>query len=216
MDDAGRSLLDLWDTTEDVLSGLRADDWARPVNALGMDVLDLAVHLTGVHYAGPARLGQAVGAARTRAAAQLLDRSAGDRVLAAWCLDMCLHTHDLGRATGRPVDLGDYPGATREACRLAVDLAPRLLVAASGPRDCTLRLRVACGLERVVHVADGRPAPARPGDAATDIDSVDVDPAALLLLLSGRRTVDELRADGAVRWSGETAESFVHSARLPA
>lgn len=213
MDDAARSLLDLWDVTGAMVDGLGPSDWERPLPAPGMDVLDLVVHLTGVHYGGPDRLREAVGAARGRAAVQIGDRTAGDRVLGAWCLDMCLHTHDLGLAVGAPVDLADHPGAAREACRVAVDLVPRLLVAAHGGRDCTLRLRVpdGPGLDRVVHVADGRPAPAA-GTHHTDV--VEVDPVAFLLLLSGRRPVDALRDEGSVRWEGEAADAFVHGARL--
>lgn len=217
MQDATRSVLDLWDATDAVVGRLRPEDWSRPLALPGMDVFDLTVHLAGVHYAGPERLREAMGAARARVAAQLADRISGDRVLGAQCLDMCLHAHDLGRAVGHPVDLADHAPAALEACRLIVDVAPRLLVAATGARDSTVRLRVrgdgvAPDVERTIHVADGHLVPASATAGTADV--VDIDPVALLLLLSGRRGAETLRDEGSAHWSGDAADCFVHEARL--
>lgn len=207
MEDATRSLLGLWDTAETLIGGLAAADWSRPLATPGTDVLDLAVHLSGVHYAGPERVGPALAAARRRDAVRLAGRPSGDRVLGATCLDMCLHAYDLGLALDAPVDLAEHPDAVLEACRLVVGVAPRLLLAATGTRDAAIRLRVrgpdGVDLERVLGPA---------ADRATE--TVDIEPDALLLLLSGRCDAEALRDAGAARWSGPAATAFVCSARL--
>lgn len=214
MDDATRSLLDLWDVTEDAVGAMAPPDWARRTPCPDMDVTDLVMHLAGVHYAGPDRLREGLVAGRARTAHRLADRTAGDRVLGAHCLDLCLHAHDLTSALGDPVDLAAHAPAALEACRLVVDVAPRLLVAALGGRDATVRLVVHGadgGLERTIHVVEGHTAPPA-GDAAADV--LEVEAGALLLLLAGRRDADALEAAGAARWSGSAADAFVHRARL--
>ncbi len=231
MDGAARSLLDLWDVTEDAVLGMRADDWSRPTPCPGMDVTDLVVHLAGVRYAGPERVREAVGAARELVADRLARRPPTRRVLGAQCLDMCVHAHDLSAAVGEPFDLAEHGPAALEACRLVVDVAPRLLVAALGSGDATVRLVVrgdrgaergvaSSGqeqvLDRTVHIAGGRLAVAEPreGRAAPAPDAVEIDAGALLLMLTGRRDADSLAAEGSASWSGPGADAFVHRARL--
>ncbi len=218
MDEATRSLLDLWDVTEHAVGTMAPPDWARRTPCPDMDVTDLVMHLAGVHYAGPDRLREGLVAGRARTATQLADRATGDRVLGAHCLDLCLHAHDLTSALGDPVDLADHAPAALEACRLVVDVAPRLLVAALGGRDATVRLVVRGaaslpGLERTIHVVEGHTAPPAVG-AGTTVDTLEVEASALLLLLAGRRGADALEAAGAARWSGSAADAFVHRARL--
>src|SRR4051794_25150958 len=142
MDRATQALLDLWDVAGDAVANLRADDWSRPTPGPEADVGGLVAHLAGIHYAGPETLRASLGAARRRDALQLAGRVPGDRVLGAHCLDLCVHAHDLTTALDAPVDLADHAAAALEACRLIVDVAPRLLVAVSGPRDATVRLVV--------------------------------------------------------------------------
>ena len=218
MDDATRALMGLWDVAGENVRGLGAEDWARPLPGAGVgvgpaDVAELAVHLTGVHYAGPETLREAVAAARHRAETQLAGRTSGDPVLGAQCLDMCLHVHDLTTALGAPADLRDHEAAAREACRLVLRVLPRLLVAAVGADDATLRVAVRLGDDRAVHVTHGTVVPGRPEDAA---DAVEIDPGGLLLLLAGRRDAESLRDAGALSWTGPAAEAFVHRARLVA
>lgn len=222
MDDATQAVLELWDVAEEAVDHLRSDDWTRPAPGAEPTVGDLVAHLggvhAGVHFAGPDRLRASVAEARRRTAVRLEGRTAGDRVLGADCLDLCLHAHDLTTALAAPVDLADHAAATVEACRLVIDIAPRLLVSALGARDATVRLVVrrpdaggTPALERTVHVVGGR-ATGPTGDAAPDVVEIDAD--ALLLLLAGRRRAEALAATGAAAWSGEAADAFVHRARL--
>jgi hypothetical protein len=214
VEDATRALLGLWDVADANVRSLAPDDWGRPLPGAGAgpaDVAELAIHLTGVHYAGPETLRAALGAARHRALTQLADRRAGDPVLGAQCLDMCLHVHDLTAALGAPADLRDHEPAAREACRLVLRVLPRLLVAAVGAGDATLRLAVRAGDDRAVHVTHGTVVP---GGTDGGADAVEIDPGGLLLLLTGRRDAESLRAAGALDWSGPAADAFVHRARL--
>ncbi|GAA4784548.1 hypothetical protein GCM10023200_17760 [Actinomycetospora chlora] len=219
MDDATRAVLELWDVAEDAVAGLRADDWTRPAPGPEPTVGDLVAHLAGVHggthYAAPDRLVSALAGARRRTALRLDGRPPGDRALGAESLDLCLHAHDLTTALAAPVDLADHAAATVEACRLVIEMAPRLLVAALGARDATVRLVVrrpggGVALERTVHVAGGRIT----GGADTSADVVEIDADALLLLLAGRRRAETLAAAGAAAWHGDAADAFVHRARL--
>lgn len=225
MDDATQAVLELWSVAEDAVDALRPDDWTRPAPGPEPTVGDLVTHLAGihlgVHYAGPDRLRTSLAGARRRTALLLAGRAAGDPVLGAQCLDLCLHAHDLTTALAVPVDLADHAAAALEACRLVVGVAPRLLVAALGARDATVRLVVRhpgasrtdhpAVLERTVHVAGGQRTGATPGTAP---DLVEIDADALLLLLAGRRRAEALAAAGAAAWSGDAAHAFVHRARL--
>lgn len=225
MDDATRAVLELWDVAGEAVDRLEPADWSRPAPGAEPTVGDLVAHLAGVHadthYAGRDRQQASLADARRRAALALHGRHSGDRVLGAHCLDLCLHAHDLTTALGDPVDLGEHPAAALEACRLIVDVAPRLLVAALGPREATVRLVVrrpdgvegahATAFARTVHVVGGRRTGPVPDDAP---DVVEVDADALLLLLAGRRPAESLAAVGAATWSGTAADAFVHRARL--
>jgi len=217
MEDAARSLLDLWDLAERTVDELDAADWARPlpVGVPGpVDVAELTLHLAGLHYATTDAVRAGLAAARRRAALRLLGHRAGDPELGAQCLDMCLHVHDLLAALGRRADLAGHEGAAREACHLVMGCLPRLLVAAVGGDDTTLRV-VVRGDDHIrdVHVARGAVVPGRAPRCA---DRLDTEPAALVLLLAGRRDADDLRAEGVLSWSGPVADAFVHRARLGA
>ncbi|HEY2221857.1 hypothetical protein [Actinomycetospora sp.] len=219
MHDATRALLRLWDVTDDAVAHLTADDWALPLipsgspgavaaavlGTGGRDVTDLVTHLTGVHYAGPERLREALAEAHDRAERTALSSAPTGRVLEAQCLDMCLHTHDLHEALGIELDPGVAGPAALEACRLVSEFVPRLL-ARSTPRATCLRLLVRARpggpveIDRTVRVGDGPAVPTAEVDADAD---------AFLLLLSGRRPVGELVEQGRVAWSGRTAASLV-------
>jgi hypothetical protein len=221
MDDATQAVLELWDVAEDAIDGLDTRDWTRPAPGAEPTVGDLVAHLggvhAGIHFAGPDRLRASLADARRRTALRLDGRTSGDRVLGADCLDLCLHAHDLTTALAAPVDLADHAAATVEACRLIIDMAPRLLVSALGARDATVRLVVrrpdpgrTAALARTVHVVGGRCS----GPTGTPPDVVEIDADALLLLLAGRRRAEALAAEGSAAWSGEAADAFVHRARL--
>ena len=219
MDGATRALLGLWDVTDDAVAHLDAADWARPLvpsgspaavasavlGTGGTDVTDLVTHLTGVHYAGPDRLREALAEAHDRAERTVLWSAPSGRVLEAQCLDMCLHAHDLHEALGLELDPEVVSPAAVEACRLVSELLPRLL-ARSGSRATCLHLLVRAWpggpveIERTVRVGD---APAVP------TAEIDADADAFLLLLSGRRSAGDLAARGRVAWSGRTAASLV-------
>jgi hypothetical protein len=228
MDGATHALLALWDVAGDAVDRMSPADWFRPTPGPQGDVGDLVAHLAGIHYAGPDRLRSSLAEARHRMATQLAASTAGDRLLGAHCLDLCLHAHDLTTALGDPVDLADHAPAALEACRLVIDVAPRLLVAALGPREATLRLvvrtpgesadrggrpRPTGALERTFHVVGGRSTAAtEPPEAVPD--AIEIDAGALLLLLAGRRRAEALALDGAMSWSGSAADAFVHRAQL--
>ncbi|WP_018330634.1 hypothetical protein [Actinomycetospora chiangmaiensis] len=208
MDDATRALLALWDTTGETVEGLRPDDWARPLarteraracaalDTGGTDVTDLVTHLCGVHYAGPGRLQEALAVAHDRAGRQLTHAAPHGDELAAQCLDMCLHTHDLLAALGRELDRDAAEPAAAAACRLVVGTVPRLLAHSPAPRAAQLRVvvRTAAGvvIDRVVPTT-GTGAP----------ETLEADAVALLLTLSARRDPAEL--PGRVACDGPTA-----------
>ena len=99
MDEATRALLGLWDVAgENVRRARGADDWARPLPTPAPGLRRRRArdppHRRALRRARPAARGPSR-AARHRAETQLADRTAGDPVLGAHCLDMCLHVHDL-------------------------------------------------------------------------------------------------------------------------
>ncbi|GLZ51078.1 hypothetical protein [Actinomycetospora sp. NBRC 106378] len=208
MDDATRALLALWDTTEETVGGLRPADWARPLarteraracaalDTGGTDVTDLVTHLCGVHYAGPDRLQEELAAAHVRAGRHLTHLAPHGEELAAHCLDMCLHTHDLLAALDRELNRDAAEAAAAAACELVVGVVPRLLAHAPTPRAASLRVvvRTSSGVvvDRVVPTT-GHGAP----------ETLEADAVALVLLLSARRGADEL--GDRVTGSGPTA-----------
>jgi hypothetical protein len=219
MDDATRALLRLWDVTDDAVARLGSADWSRPLvpsgspaavasavlDTGGTDVTDLVTHLTGVHYAGPDRLREALAEAHGRAERSARWAAPTGRVLEAQCLDMCLHAHDLHEALGLELDPDVVSPAAVEACRLLGAMLPRLL-SRSGSRATCLHLLVRARpagpveFERTVRVGDGPAAPTAEIDADAD---------AFLLMLSGRRSAEELAEQGRVTWSGRTAATLV-------
>jgi hypothetical protein len=218
MDDATRALLRLWDATDDAVAGLHQTDWTRPLapsgapaavasavlDTGGTDVADLVAHLTGVHYAGPDRLREALATAHERAERSVLTSAPSGRVLQAQCLDMCLHAHDLHEALDLELDPAVAAPAAVAACRLVSGFVPRLLVR-TGARAACLRLVVRDGPDGAV-VIDRL---VRVGEGTVPTAEVDADAEAFLLLLAGRRSARELADAGRVLWSGRTAESLV-------
>ncbi|WP_433800604.1 hypothetical protein [Actinomycetospora sp. CA-084318] len=211
MDDATRALLELWDTTEDTVDGLGPADWGRPLartdraracaalDTGGTDVTDLVVHLGGVHYLGPDRLRAALATAHARAGHQLTHAAPHGEELAAQCLDMCLHTHDLLAALDRELDADEAGPAAAQACRLVVGMIPRLLARTPEPRASALRIVVRSVPAGPVVVDRAFPTTGRRAPEVLEADAV-----ALLLALSARRSVGELR--GRVVCDGPTAE----------
>lgn len=215
MDDVTRALLELWDTTEDTVEGLCPADWARPLarseraracaalDTGGTDVTDLVTHLGGVHYVGPEQLQEALVAAHVRAGRQLTHAAPHGDELAAQCLDMCLHTHDLLAALDRELDRDEAEPAAAAACRLVVGTVPRLLARVPEPRASALRLvvRTASGvvIDRTFPTT-GHGAP----------ETLEADAVALVLVLAARRTAAEL--SGRIAWDGPTAERVLVAA----
>ncbi|MDQ1531642.1 MAG: hypothetical protein QOE37_1747 [Microbacteriaceae bacterium] len=218
MDGATRALLRLWDATDDTVAGLHDADWARSLapsgapaaiasavlDTGGTDVAGLVAHLTGVHYAGPDRLREALATAHERAERSVMTSAPSGRVLQAQCLDMCLHAHDLHEALGLELDPVAAAPAAVAACRLVSGFVPRLLMR-TGARAACLHLVVRDGpdgavvIDRIVRVGEG----------AVPTAEVDADAEAFLLLLAGRRSASELADAGRVAWSGRTAQSLV-------
>ncbi len=219
MDDAVAALLRLWEVTDDTVADLRDADWGRPLapsgapaavasavlGTGGKDVADLVTHLTGVRYAGPGRLREALAEAHVRAERSALSGAPSGQVLEAQCLDMCLHAHDLQEALGRELDPDAVGPAAVAACRLVSGLVPRLLLR-TGARATCLRLLVRDGadgpvvIDRLVRIG---------GEPAVPTAEVVADAEAFLLLLAGRRTAGELAGQGRVAWSGRGAEALV-------
>ncbi len=207
MDDAARSLLDLWNGVVGTVAALAPADLARSTPDPAMDVGALGAHLAGLP--GPGSLAARVTAARDDATRRLAGRTAGDRVLAAHCLDLWVHAHDLaaalpaGPSPGRADPARHTPVAV-EACRLVADLAPRLV----GPGSAAPRLvvREATGPGRVV-------LDRALGASATD--TLEIEARALLLLVTGRADPETLWTQGVARWSGAGAAAFVDHVRLP-
>jgi hypothetical protein len=238
MDGPAEALVALWDRIADAVPALDTDDRVRPTGCPGTDVTGLTAHLAGAHWAGPERVRQALAAARDGAVRRVGSRPSGDRVLGADCLDLWVHAHDLDTATRAPLDLVRADAVALEACRLVVDLAPRLLRLPGDPGTPAGALHVVVrrpgqdgtALVRTLGVgggcrADGAPSTARPGARPAVLDegavptgatsTLEIDPDALLLLLTGRRSAATLRAEGAADWSGGPAAAFVAHARLP-
>ncbi len=186
-----------------------------------MDISDLVAHVavTGGH--GPTQLREAMTAAREREVARIAAAPVSATRLGADCLDMCVHAHDLGAALDEPIELNDHLPAATEASRLLLRFAPQLLVTALPGQDATLRVTVRGGsqLERTIVVRDGRlqgsPGGPAHGPGLEPAETIEVDPAALVLLLSGRADPGALRHAGTLAWTGAHAETFVHRARLP-
>ncbi len=219
MDDAVRALLRLWDVTDDAVAHLEAADWARPLvpsgspaavasaalDTGGTDVTDLVTHLSGVRYAGPDRLREALGEAHDRAERSFRCSAPSGGELEAQCLDMCLHTHDLYAAIGLELDADAVAPAAVEACRLVSALLPRL-VTRTGTRPTCLRLLVRAWpggpveIERTVRLGTG------PALATAEVDA---EADAFLLLVAGRRSAAELAEQGRVSWHGRSAETLV-------
>lgn len=222
MDDATRALLELWDTTEDTVDGLGPADWARPLartdraracaalDTGGTDVTDLVVHLGGVHFAGPDRLREALTAAHLRAGRQLLRAAPHGEDLAAQCLDMCLHTHDLLAALDRELDLDEAGPAAAQACRLVVGTVPRLLARVPEPRASSLRVVVHAGRPVIDHVFYPTIGSSTPIGGHGAPETLEADAVALLLALSARRGADEL--GDRVSCSGPTARRVLAAA----
>jgi hypothetical protein len=214
MDDATRALLDLWDTTEDTVEALAAPDWNRPLartdraraaavlDTGGTVVADLVTHLGGVHYAGPDRLRAALVTAHARAGRQLVHAAPRGGELAAQCLDMCLHTHDLLAALGRDLDRDEAGPAAAAACRLVVGMIPRLLAHVPEPRASSLRVVVRTDRRVIDHVV--------PTTGAGAPETLEADAVALLLVLSGRRVPAELR--GRIGCDGPTGRRVLAAA----
>ncbi|MEJ2869834.1 hypothetical protein WCD74_18850 [Actinomycetospora sp. OC33-EN08] len=220
MDEATRALLDLWDTTEEAVDGLAAADWGRPLGRTdraracaaldtgggdGADVADLVTHLGGGHPADPRRMREALAVAHARADRQLTRSAPSGDDLAAQCLDMCLHTHDLLAALDRDLDPDEAGPAALKACRLVVGTLPRLLACTPHPRASCLRVVVRAGEGAAVI---DRSFPTTGSGAA---ETLEAEAVALVLLLAGRRDADELR--DLVAWDGPTAEQVLAAAR---
>ena len=231
---ADSSLLELWDRLVSTAERLEPGDWARPTPDPGMLVRDLVGHVAAGATprapgpGGPAELlerlkaareamvGRALGAAGTGAAdpgdAALAVAGHGTvplarRLLGAACLDLYVHSHDLGASLGAGADLEEDSVALAEACGYLLRLAPRLLVRSGGRAD--LRIAVA-GLDPAVATGAGSPAP----DGEAKRAELAATPAAFVLLLSGRADPASLHAAGALEWSGAAAGTFVERARL--
>lgn len=232
MDDAAKAVEDLWDRVVALAERIGPAEWSRPTPCPDLDVKGVVAHVAttpgpGVRAgATPERLVAELRAARAREAARVAaltgadttgrgDGASTERVLGAACLDLWVHAHDLSVALGEPVDLDEDSPAVAEACRYLLRFTPQLFAARSGADDgaaLQIALRGPVDHDAALEVRDAR-GRWRNG-AAGAAHAVSATPAAFILLLSGRGEPEQWRGLGALEWSGDGGEAFVHSARL--
>ncbi|HWH32088.1 MAG TPA: maleylpyruvate isomerase family mycothiol-dependent enzyme [Egibacteraceae bacterium] len=138
-----------------------------------------------------------------------LERLHGFRMFDLW-----VHLQDFHLALGRPLDLGAQAPGGADACRHVFRGLPALAVKRAGLGDGDrLRVRVEepAAIDAALVVEGGRAAWDPGAEAA---DAVEAKPGVLALLLAGRGTPEEWRAEGGLDWRGTLGEAFVQRARV--
>jgi uncharacterized protein (TIGR03083 family) len=129
--------------------------------------------------------------------------------------DLWVHVQDLAVALGGKPDWDDDSVAARDAWEHIFGALPYVAVKKAGAQEAQ-RLRVTLDQpapsDRVLAVTGGRAAWDDAGEGAPD--TVRAHPAALALLLAGRGTPEEWRADGVLDWEGPFAAAFVERGRV--
>lgn len=209
-----------WDRLLLLAEQIEPGDWSRATAVDSLDVRGLVTHIVGVDRALDGDAADPLAglrAARTRSAREHRTGTPQvERVLAAGCLDLWVHAYDLGSALGTTMDLDEDSTAVRAASAYVLRFLPQLLAARPGTgddRSVRVVLRGAAAHDGVAAVRGGRWLWLPPDHAADD--SVTATPAALVLLLSGRATAEDLRAADALAWSGTAAQDLVRHTRLP-
>ena len=130
--------------------------------------------------------------------------------------DLWSHVQDIRLALGEKVDVDASSPAGQHGARYVFAslpvIAAKRVGLAEGQR-LAMRVREPVPIDGVLEVTDGRAAWAQ-GEATEPEDTVEAAPGVLALLLAGRRTPEEWRADGVLSWSGELGEAFVRRARV--
>jgi hypothetical protein len=135
--------------------------------------------------------------------------------------DLWTHVQDIAIATGRPVDTAGSSAAARDGGRYMFGAVPVLAAKRAGLTEGE-RLRIVLtgddGFDGVLTMAHGRArwsddpphdSPANPPDG-----EVRAAPGVFTLLLAGRRSPEDWRADGVLDWSGDLGAAFVAHARV--
>lgn len=227
---------DQWDRFLRLAQRIGPADWSRPTPARGLDVRGLMTHVGGA--VPPTADGTppdplaGVRAGRDRqvrlaiarddhtsetAVSSSRDLTRDAAVHPSSGMDLWVHSHDLRTALGEHTDLEDRAPAVINGVAWVSGYLPRLFAAAAGrSTDRAVRVRMmgaGAAADGVVAVRAGNPL-WLPLDHPTD-DHLNITPAALLLLLSGRVSPAGLRDRGALEWSGAAAQLLVQHTRLP-
>lgn len=135
--------------------------------------------------------------------------------------DLWTHVQDIAIATGQPVDTVGGSAAARDGGRYIFGSVPVLAAKRAGLTEGR-RLRIVLtgdeGFDGVLTMADGRARwsddPTDGSPAAEPDGEVRAAPGAFTLLLAGRRSPEDWRADGVLTWSGDLGAAFVTHARV--
>lgn len=131
--------------------------------------------------------------------------------------DLWTHVQDIAIATGRAVDTAAGSAAARDGGRYIFGAVPVLAAKRAGLTEGQrLRIVLTGGdeFDGVVDVVDGRARWADDPRAGVPDGEVRAAPGAFTLLLAGRRSPEDWRADGVLDWSGAAGEAFVTRARV--
>jgi uncharacterized protein (TIGR03083 family) len=131
--------------------------------------------------------------------------------------DLWTHMQDIAIAAGRPLDTAANSAAARDGGRYLFGAVPVLAAKRAGLTEGR-RLRIVLtgeeAFDGALTMADGR-ARWSDGPTAGEPDGeVRAAPGAFTLLLAGRRSPAEWRADGVLAWSGALGAAFVERARI--
>lgn len=130
--------------------------------------------------------------------------------------DLWSHVQDIRLALGEKVDADASSAAGQHGARHVFTSLPVVAAKRVGMTDgqrLALRVHEPVPIDGVLEVVAGRAGWAQ-GDAPEPADRVEAAPGVLALLLAGRRSPEDWRADGVLSWSGELGEAFVRRARI--
>lgn len=130
--------------------------------------------------------------------------------------DLWTHVQDIRLALGEKVEADASSAAGQHGARYVFAGLPAVAAKRVGMTDgrrLALRVHEPVPIDGVLEVVEGRAVWAQ-DDASEPADRVEAAPGVLALLLAGRRSPEEWRADGLLSWTGELGETFVRRARI--